>query len=217
MLSFYKDSCGKNISHTENLEKTLSPQEVDALHYLGGYVIHNLHRKLKNSSKWNEKESQVCMAILQAAKITNDYHSQDQPSTSTNLVDALQRGGLWKLKLPAINVFRIVEKTFRKYTGVCGQRSINVDLIVTNCVKDSEVYSIFNTIVESSELNCVEDKHFISDLLTSIIKLYVKVRSFSYAKDIIQKFKVKDKSVKDKAKALRKELKRSSEKPDEQK
>jgi hypothetical protein len=42
--------------------------------------------------------------------------------------------------------------------------------------------------------------------LENIIKLYIKVRSFSYARDYISKFKIKQKAAK--SKALRKELKR---------
>ena len=40
------------------------------------------------------------------------------------------------------------------------------------------------------------------------IKLYLKVRSFSYAKDYISKFNIQRKAAK--SKALRRELKRSS-------
>ena len=42
--------------------------------------------------------------------------------------------------------------------------------------------------------------------LENIVKLYLKVRSFSYAKDYIAKYKIKEKQTK--TKALRSELKR---------
>ena len=52
-------------------------------------------------------------------------------------------------------------------------------------------------------------KQTIKLCLENIIKLYLKVRSFSYAKDYISKFKVKQKAVK--SKGLQKELKRQSD------
>ena len=41
--------------------------------------------------------------------------------------------------------------------------------------------------------------------LENFIKLYVQVRSFSYARDIVSKYKLKEKALR--SKALRKELK----------
>ena len=93
---------------------------------------------------------------------------------------------------------------------VCGQRKIDTALIVEKCIKDPVIVSHFRTVVEDSEAQC-SNKTLLSDLMTSIIKLYVRVRSFSYAKDIIQRFKVKEQLVK--SKALRKEIKRSSNNP----
>ena len=63
--------------------------------------------------------------------------------------------------------------------------------ILEKCSKDPEIVSHFRTVVGESETDC-SNKTLQSDLLTSIIKLYVRVRLFSYAKDIIQRFKVKD-------------------------
>ena len=55
------------------------------------------------------------------------------------------------------------------------------------------------------------DKNVAADLLQNIITLYVKVHSFSFAKDIIQNFKLQGKTH-SKAKSLRKEIKKASEK-----
>jgi hypothetical protein len=45
--------------------------------------------------------------------------------------------------------------------------------------------------------------------LENILKLYLRVRSFSYAKDYISKYKIKEKQTK--SKSLRKNLKRSKD------
>ena len=53
------------------------------------------------------------------------------------------------------------------------------------------------------------DDRVAKDVLHCIINLYVRVRSFSTARDIIQKYKVKSKQ--NKNKSLRKEISRSCE------
>ncbi len=125
-----------SLSQRHDKEQTAPPftdTERNAMHYLGGYVYHNLHRKLKNSKQYKTAQSQQCIAILEAAK----------EEESTN---------------------------------------------------------------DTKNLNLVS---VVSNLLGSIIKLYIRVRAFSHAKNLIQKFKV-DKS-QTKAKALRKEISRSLE------
>ena len=51
------------------------------------------------------------------------------------------------------------------------------------------------------------DSHVRNDVLHSIINLYVRVHSFSFAKDIIQHYKIKMKQTK--GKALRKDISRN--------
>ena len=59
--------------------------------------------------------------------------------------------------------------------------------------------------VSNAEL--VPTKNVSKDVLYSIVNLYIRVRSFSLAKDIIQDFKINAKQAK--SKALRKEIQRS--------
>ncbi len=214
LLIHHKKSLNGGTPSNQNQTK-LSKEETDGLGYLGGYVFHNLFKKLKKSKKFATKESQDCMQILKAGKTTT-FNSQGETMRNppaSSLVTTLNRGGLWDLKASPRRIFEIAEFNFRKNSATCGQRKINTALEVEKCVKDPEIVSHFNTIVEESETDC-NDKTLLSDLLTSIIKLYVRVRSFSYAKDIIQRYKVKEKLVK--SKALRKEIQRSSSNPNVQ-
>ena len=75
--------------------------------------------------------------------------------------------------------------------------------------KDPQVTASYNVILSDAELEICNSVS--KDILhsTCIISLYVKVRSFSFAKDIVQKYKIKQKQ--GKAKALRKELEQSSQ------
>lgn len=74
-------------------------------------------------------------------------------------------------------------------------------------VKDPQVTASYNVILSDAELEICNSVS--KDILHSIISLYVKVHSFSFAKDIVQNYKIKQKQ--GKAKALRKELERSSQ------
>ena len=67
--------------------------------------------------------------------------------------------------------------------------------------------SSYNAIVSESGLHI--DISVSKDISHCIIHLYVRVRSFSLAEDIIQKYKIQQKQVK--PKALRKEIQRASE------
>ena len=214
LLIHYRKSLNSDDTPSNPRQMNLSKQEKDGLGYLGGYVFHNLFKKFKNSKNYLTKESQDCMQILKAGKTTHVSAQEENVTTSTSsLVASLNRGGLWDLRSSPRRIFEVTELNFRKNVAVCGQRKIDTALIVEKCIKDPEVVSHFRTVVEESETHCC-NKTLLSDLLTSIIKLYVRVRSFSYAKDIIQRFKVKDKLLK--SKALRKEIKRSGNNPQAQ-
>ena len=65
----------------------ISDREILGLQYLGGYVILNFYKKLRNSTK--SLEFQQSMALLSACRLTNTEMLQNQ-----KLVSAVNRGGL---------------------------------------------------------------------------------------------------------------------------
>ena len=64
------------------------------LQYLGGYVLHKLHKKHARASS---KESQQAMALLKAGKMERTGESNQK------LISSLNRGGLWSITGPAQN------------------------------------------------------------------------------------------------------------------
>lgn len=80
-------------------------------------------------------------------------------------------------------------------------------LATHNTVTDSEILSSYQCMVSDAEL--VPNVEVSKNVFHAIVSLYIRVRSFSCAKDIIQRYKVKAK--KSKGKALRKEIMRSHE------
>ena len=76
-------------------------------------------------------------------------------------------------------------------------------------------WSAFDSLIANAELK--PEKQVAKDILQSIVYLYIKVRGFSTAKEIVQKHKLVAKSKLKylvqwlKQKALRKEIKRAAE------
>ncbi len=121
------------------------------------------------------------------------------------LVTALSRGGLWFVKPCIDELLIIAEKNFRQYVKK-GVHSIDTKSIIEKTIKEENVLINFNILLADSELE-VEDG-LAKCLLHNILGLYVRVRAFSSACDIVQTFKMRQGM--SKKKGLRKELKRSS-------
>ena len=82
---------------------------------------------------------------------------------------------------------------------------VDIAGIAQESISDCHVLSSYNLILAEAELE--PDKHVEKDVLHNTVSLYVRVRVFSFAKDIIQRYKIKSKQTK--AKSLRKEISRS--------
>lgn len=138
------------------------------------------------------------MAILKAGKLEHGCQSQ-------KLVSSLSRGGLWNITKYAQNIFLKTEHQFRRFTSGNCLKKVDIAGITLKSVTDSEVLSSFQCMVSVAEL--IPEGEVSKNVLHAIVSLYIRVRSFSCAKDIIQHFKVNAKQTK--AKALRKEIMRT--------
>ena len=129
-------------------------------------------------------------------------------SEKQKLVSSLSRGALVSITEPAQKVFSRTEHYFRQSTFKSASlQRVDIIEIAQKSASDSDVLHVssYQTMVSEAEL--VPTKNVCKDVLHSIVNLYIRVRSFSLAKDIIQNFKIKAKQTK--GKALRKEIKRS--------
>ncbi|EDO39120.1 predicted protein [Nematostella vectensis] len=137
------------------------------------------------------------MTLLKAGQLDCDEKQK--------LIASLNRGGLWSLTGPAEIIFSKTEQHFRRLMPDDISRRVNLKGIASHAMIDPDIIANYNLM--QIEADILADKHVCKDVLHSIITLYVRVRSFSFAKDIIQKFKSKVKL--SKAKSLRKEISRS--------
>ena len=178
MLAYYKRQ--KSVStNNADCNLNLSDREKAGLQYIGGYVLQKIHNRHRAKAS---HESQQAQAILKAGK-------SDKNDSTQKLVESVNRGGLWFISEPSQIIFL--------KTDIAG--------IAQESISDCDVLSNYNLILAEAELE--PDKHVEKDVLHNIVSLYVRVRAFSFAKDIIQRYKIKSKQTK--AKSLRKEISRS--------
>lgn len=202
MLSYSKKQ-GCTNSSTSGAK--LTEKEMAGLQYIGGYVLSKLHHKLAQSKSGVSPESQHSMSILKADR-------EESIDASQKLVTCLSRGGLWGITKAAEKIFLQAEKYFRSSTCNGPVLKINIEKIRSESSSDSEVKAAYDTLLSNSELKV--DKHVAKDVLQSILDLYIRVRSFSFAKDIVQNYKIKAKQLKEKG--LRKEISRASKQSDQE-
>ena len=93
---------------------------------------------------------------------------------------------------------------------------VDITCIAQEAISDCDVLSNYNLIFAEAELepDKHDGKHVEKDVLHNIVSLYVRVCAFSFAKDIIQQYKIKSKQTK--AKSLRKEISRSCQETEDQ-
>ena len=191
--------CGDADNNTQE-PLLLNEKEKHGLHYIGGYVFHKLYRNLKNSTSWREKSCQMSMSCLRAGR-------SNKVSDENSLLNKLNRGNLWEINEATEIIFLKTETYFRSLTSAKGLRNIDIEQILTKSLKDVEIKASFNKILEEADTKVMPD--IAKNMLFNIISLYVRVRSFSKARSILEKHRIKEQSTK--AKALRKNIKRYCE------
>ena len=202
LLVYHKET---NPTKTEDprVIEPLKDKETDSLQYLDGYVLRNIFRKVKKSSKVSSSESQQMIAILETSRVRVEANQK--------LVKTLNRGGLWAAHGLMQDIFVCCEIEFRKLVTVQNIRKIDSKQLVEALVCDITVNSKFNHLLEKTLIKI--DNHIAKDTLQKVTELFVNVMVFSHAKGIVESYKAKQH--KTKSKSLRKDIQRSTECSDE--
>lgn len=178
----------------------LTEKEKACIAYLSGYVFGTYYRRIRRSKQWNTALSQQYLSLLMAGK-TSDSAEQNGKS----LIAAKNRGGLWTVSNDAIQIFIHVEAQFRTETSSL-QKKISCGDMVTILLGNCHVLALLSKIRSISEQEV--SKEISVNLLEKLITLYIRVRSFSYARDQMQKHKIQIQ--KGRTKSLRTDIKRKS-------
>lgn len=201
--SFYNNSL-INLNDLSSFE--LSDRDKEIILYLSGYVFSTFYCRVRSSRLWQQKLSTDCLSLLNAGKIEN-FLKNPEPSTEFyhKFVNAKNRGGLWKVSPPVLEIFTKVEVLFRQQSNGFVKK-IDSELIVTEILKNSVVMASISEL-RSLCTNQVS-KELSLNLFYHLVTLYVRVRSFSYAKEKLSIHKLKENQTK--SKSLRSKMKKTS-------
>ena len=125
-----------------------------------------------------------------------------------NYISSLSRGGLWSPHSWVTSIAEVSELVFRKHTNTDRVTRLPVDIIVNEVLTSSFVKSLWCNILNNCDTEI--SKECQSLCLENIVKLFVTVRCFSFSRDIVNKYKLSERT--ERKKSLRRELKAASEK-----
>ena len=175
----------------------LDQAERGPLSYIAGYVVSKLFQANKRKSGGYNEELNV---LLQNMKSSGNLPS---------FISSRSRGGLVNPSDDLVGILESTEYIFRRHINESKMtlRNIPIDSLCNKALESPMVKSLWENILISSGVNSASSTQKLC--LENIIKLFLKVRSFSYARDYLNKHKIKERKIKQKA--LRKDLKRSAE------
>ena len=176
---------------------SIKEKELFGLQYLGGYVFQKFYKKFRNSKDWQNEFHSGCISILKAGK-----SDVDEKQT---LVNAKNRGGLWFITDVTQKLFENIELLFRDFTKSL-KKKIDYEELTSIVLNNPEVKLYFSNIIYDADMQVSEEVS--GNLLELIAGLYLRVRCFSYTRDIKEKYKVNKRS--SRKQALRSEIKRCS-------
>ena len=176
---------------------SITEKETKCLHYISGCIIHKLYKKFRFTKSSSSSYNTQCLAILQACKVESDELQ--------TLVNARDRGGLWRVNKQMQALFYKCECIFRTNTAKFSVKLICADF-VKKMLEDSVILSNFKTIC--LDVDPKVDSEISMNLLEQILTLFVRIRTFSYAKDVREKHKAAKKL--SKKRSLRTEIKQAS-------
>ena len=158
-------------------------EEENAIRYMGGYVV----RKLK------EKKHDVEFLVNSRNKACLEAQSSDW-------INAVDRGGLVHITDPCFQLFLAIETVTRQKMKATSAVMNDTFLKFLNNVIACDSDVLFNWTLITGDESSNED------ILHAIINLWVTVRGFSFAKSIVEQYRIATKKRTAKTKGLRTKL-----------
>ena len=158
----------------------LSDNDRNALRYIAGFVCRHLRKQLERGSHEQKEELILCLMDLTAEK------DPDALNTDEEWTLRVDRGGLWYVKNTTHLLFVAIEEEVRKHLKQLKSDSCQKSTIVSSVVTNEEVE--FYWLITQADFD-VGDEDTYKILLQKIVELYLTVRGFSYASNLVEKFK----------------------------
>lgn len=184
--------------NTKTASQSLSEKELFSLQYVSGYVVKKLFTRFRYGRLSKNEIARTYATLLQSFKVTLD--------DSQKLINAKDRGGLWKVNRKILDVFIECELLFQQKTSVL-QSSFHQPLFVKQFLKQATTISKFQTACLAAEIEVKKEIRL--NLLEHMLSLYTNVRMFSLSKDIKEQHKMAKKE--SRKRSLRKEMKKKAE------
>ena len=182
--------------------RNISEREIAGLQYLGGFILRNVHYSMKKVTGFKSSIEAI-----------SAFKNEEKP-TNQRLVSALDRKGSWYISNDFQNILLLAEKTFCfEVKNRQNLRLIDLELICSKIMDSTSVYEIFRNRLDDTDVVISDGES--KDLLRALIQLYVRVRCFNFAKDVVQATKLKNIADQNTKKALRQNLKKANEEFDD--
>jgi len=175
----------------------LTDNERNALRYTAGYVCRHLRKQLERCSHEMKEELVLCLMELTTKK---DSAASNIDEEWTVRVD---RGGLWYIKNTTYLLFVAIEEEVRKCLKQLLTGSVHRSAILKKVIESENVQ--FYWLIAQADFAVGDDETY-QLLLYRIVELYVTVRGFSYASNLMEEHKKTTAKGTQRAKALRREL-----------
>ena len=174
----------------------MSDDEDQAVRFACGFVIRAVKKKMAKDKKYA-----VYVEVLETMH-DDVIDSDDFFTYSTEWISLIDRRGLYKVSDEVFLLFRWMETIMRRFlTG----RSVNIGKAIAEIMNSDNVlqcWSLICTTLEPEESDI---------LLSKLTELWVTIRGFSYAGNLLEQYKQSAKTS-TKKKSLRKSLKLDTEK-----
>ena len=180
---------------------TLTEKDISIISYLSGYVFGTFYRRLRSmKSNTSSYYQQQCLSFLMAGKCSGE----NLPLPEHKHIEILDRGGLWKVDNNVTLIFKVAECHFKTITSVPTTK-IDCKSIVSTLMKNPIIHENMSKI-RSKSTDTIIKKEINLNLLEDLLTLYIRVRTFSFAKGQIQSHKIKQSRLK--SRSLRTSLKK---------
>ena len=180
---------------------TLTEKDISIISYLSGYVFGTFYRRLRSmKSNTSSYYQQQCLSFLMAGKCSGE----NLPLPEHKHIEILDRGGLWKVDNNVILIFKVAECHFKTITSVPTTK-IDSKSIVSTLMKNPIIHENMSKI-RSKSTDTIVKREIALNLLQDLLTLYIRVRTFSFAKGQIQSHKIKQSRLK--SRSLRTSLKK---------
>ncbi|XP_072027573.1 uncharacterized protein [Amphiura filiformis] len=178
----------------------LSTKDRNALRYVGGYIVSRLPRKITR-----KLEQEGMLDTINEMK--KDHDKDTALSYTRTWVETQSRGGLCLINDKTFLFFEVMEKIVKEHLPEKSAAIRDTDIrdIATFVLVDRTILDKWYSIYGRTTLS----EHGALIFLQLIVNFYVQIRGFSFARNIIEKYKIHEKTKTKKARSLRKEMKRA--------